>query len=128
MKLTVTMPRGLRPAYQNELTVAATLLSQEQWQQCWHHLERAHIIAQPYPMEHTEVHWKMLRFGIRTKNSREVVGQLPRLLVGGVKSFVGKVPVGNTGGANVPPLRPMPIAAELQAIINDGLAANARHS
>jgi hypothetical protein len=63
-------------------------------------------------MEHTEVHWKMLRFGIRTKNSREMVGQLPRLLVGGVKSFVGKVPIGNTGGANVPPLWPVPIAAE----------------
>jgi hypothetical protein len=44
----------------------------------------------------------MLRFGIKIKDRREIIGQIPRLLVGGVKSFVGKIPVGNTGGANVP--------------------------
>jgi hypothetical protein len=38
-------------------------------------------------------------------------------LVGGVKSFVGKIPVGNTGGANVPPLKPMEIPEDLAAII-----------
>ena len=42
-------------------------------------------------------------FGIRIKDIREIIGQIPRLLVGGVKSFVGEIPVGNTGGANVPP-------------------------
>jgi hypothetical protein len=125
MKLTTTMPKGLRPAYRNELTEAATLFALGQWSESWRHLERAHIIAQPYPIEHTEVHWQMLRFGIRTKNGREVLGQLPRLLVGGVKSFVGQIPVGNTGGANVPPLRPMPIPEALKAIIDEGLAGGA---
>jgi hypothetical protein len=28
------------------------------------------------------------------------------------------IPVGNTGGANVPPLRPMPIPDDLQQIIS----------
>ena len=56
----------------------------------WGHLERAHIIGQAYPREHTLVHWKMLGFGIKIKSAREVVGQIPRILVGGVKSFVGK--------------------------------------
>ena len=60
------------------------------------------------------VHWMMLSFGIRIKNTREIIGQIPRLLVGGVKSFVGHIPVGNTGGANVPPLRPMEIPKDLQ--------------
>jgi hypothetical protein len=55
-----------------------------------------------------------------------VLGQLPRLLVGGVKSFAGQIPVGNTGGANVPPLRPMPVPEELQAIIDQGLAGGAK--
>jgi len=32
-----------------------------------------------------------------------------RLIVGGWKSFINHIPLGNTGGANVPPLRPMPI-------------------
>ena len=46
----------------------------------------------------------------------EILGQIPRLLIGGVKSFVGTIPVGNTGGANVPPLRPLPISEEIQII------------
>lgn len=59
----------------------------------------------------------MLLFGFKTKNTREIIGQLPRLMVGGVKSWVGRIPVGNTGGANVPPLQPMPIPEDLQQII-----------
>jgi hypothetical protein len=41
------------------------------------------------------------------------------LLVGGIKSFVGEIPVGNTGGANVPPLKSMDIPAELKKIIEE---------
>ncbi|CAF0861324.1 unnamed protein product [Rotaria sordida] len=48
----------------------------------------------------------------------EVIGQLPRLLLGGVKSFVGKVPIGNTGGANVPGFQPIEIPEELKQIMN----------
>ena len=60
----------------------------------------------------------MLLFGIKIKNAKEVIWQIPRLLVGGVKSFVGHIPVGNTGGANVPPLKPMEIPQDLLTIIN----------
>jgi len=59
----------------------------------------------------------MFKFGIKIKNGPEVLGQIPRLLVGGVKSFVGKIPVGNTGGANVPPLKPMEIPDDLKEIM-----------
>jgi hypothetical protein len=58
----------------------------------------------------------MLGFGIRIKSTKEIVGQIPRLLVGGVKSFVGEIPVGNTGGANVPPLQPMKIPDDIMDI------------
>jgi hypothetical protein len=58
----------------------------------------------------------MLRFGIRIKSKKEVLGQIPRLLVGGVKSFVGIIPLGNTGGANIPPLTSLPIQPELKQI------------
>jgi hypothetical protein len=79
------MPPKLKPFYQAELQCAATALCQKHWQLSWRHLERAHILAQPYPVEHTTVHWKMLQFGIRIKNGKEILGQLPRLLFGGVK-------------------------------------------
>ena len=63
----------------------------------------------------------MLQFGIKIKSTKEVVGQIPRLLVGGVKSFVGYIPVGNTGGANVPPLKTMEMPKDIQEIINKNL-------
>jgi hypothetical protein len=40
------------------------------------------------------------------------------LVFGGVKSFVGEIPIGNTGGANVPPLKPMQIPKDLSQIIH----------
>lgn len=58
----------------------------------------------------------MLQFGFEIKSVKEIFGQIPRLIFGGVKSFVGKIPVGNPGGANVPPLKPFPIEKELQEI------------
>ncbi|MBL0098412.1 MAG: DUF3703 domain-containing protein [Bacteroidetes bacterium] len=93
--------------------------NKKNYQVSWRHLERAHILGQPYPYEHTAVHWKMFCFGIKEKNYKEVIGQMPRLLVGGVKSFVGHIPVGNTGGANVPPLKPMEIPEDIAIIITN---------
>lgn len=119
MKFNTTMPSVLKPFYEKELQDAATAFAQNNLQQSWQHLERAHILGQPYPYHHSLVHWKMLLFGIKTKNIHEVIGQIPRLLVGGIKSFVGEIPVGNTGGANVPPLQPMEIPEELKQIIQN---------
>lgn len=111
------MPSRLRPFYKEELRAYRHAFAESDLQLAWRHLERAHIIGQAYPWEHTYVHWLMLRFGFAIKSWKEVRGQVLRLLAGGVKSFVGKVPVGNTGGANVPPLLPMAIPPDLQAIL-----------
>ncbi|WP_235294018.1 DUF3703 domain-containing protein [Portibacter lacus] len=118
MKFNTTMPANLIPHYQTELADYTESLSKGNYERAWAHLERAHIIGQRYPLAHTSVHWKMLKFGFRIKSSKEIIGQIPRLLVGGVKSFVGKIPVGNPGGANVPPLKPFPIAGDLQQILD----------
>jgi len=117
MKVSTSMPSELKTFFNKELNEAASAFSNNNLNQSWHHLERAHIIGQPYPYEHTLVHWKMLGFGIKTKNTKEIIGQIPRLLVGGIKSFVGEIPIGNTGGANVPPLQPMEIPHDLKIII-----------
>ncbi len=122
MKFHTAIPEKLKPFYDSELLAYQTEYSNENLTKAWHHLERAHIIGQKYPYAHTCVHWKMLQFGIKIKSRKEVIGQIPRLLFGGVKSFVGKIPVGNPGGANVPPLRPFPIEQELREIfINAGI-------
>ena len=117
MKFSFSMPDGLRPFYRQELNAYRKATQQGDFSLAWVHLERAHIIGQAYPWEHSYVHWLMLRFGIKIKSPKEVLGQIPRLLVGGVKSFVGKIPVGNTGGANVHPLKPMQIPPDLMEIL-----------
>ena len=112
------MPQELKLYYQDELSNAQSRLINNDLQKSWYHLERAHILGQPYPVQHTAVHWKMFLFAIKIKNVKEIIGQIPRLVFGGVKSFVGKIPVGNTGGANVPPLKSMEIPTELKKILN----------
>ena len=117
MKLYTTLPKGLIPYYETELKLYKKELVQGNLQKAWKHLERAHILGQQYPLAHSEVHWRMLLFGIKIKNSKEIFGQIPRLLVGGVKSFVGRVPIGNPGGANVPPLQSFAVEQELKDIL-----------
>jgi hypothetical protein len=119
MKIHTAMPGTLKPFFLKELELAKNYLSDKNFRASWHHLERAHILGQAYPYQHTLVHWKMLLFGIRIKDIKEIIGQIPRLLVGGIKSFVGEIPVGNTGGANVPPLKSMEIPGELKMIIDE---------
>jgi hypothetical protein len=117
MKVYTTMPKALMPFYKKEIAAARLSLVGSDFQNCWYHLERAHVIGQKYPYEHSFVHWKMLQFGFKIKSRKEIMGQIPRLLVGGIKSFVGHIPVGNTGGANVPPLKPMEIPSDIKSIL-----------
>lgn len=114
MKSNWTMPEGLKTHYRQELEKYKKEIAKANLQTAWGQLETAHIIGQPWFVQHTQIHWLMLMFGIKIKNKKEILGQLPRLLPGGVKSFVGKIPTGNTGGANVPPLRTMEIPEELK--------------
>lgn len=117
MQIYTTLPSELKPYFDSELYQYNLELLQGDLQKAWNHLERAHIIGQQYPFAHSFVHWKMLQFGFRIKSAKEIFGQIPRLIFGGVKSFVGKIPTGNPGGANVPPLKPFPIAQDLQEIL-----------
>lgn len=117
MKFYWKMPKGLQPYYQSELAEYQRYMQQNNLQLAWYHLERAHILGQPWAVEHSQVHWIMLRFGFRIKSWKEIRGQILRLAFGGIKSFVGKVPVGNTGGANVPPLLVMALPADLEEIM-----------
>lgn len=119
MKFYTFIPTALKPYYRTELEKYQIEYSKGNLSEAWNRLERAHIIGQHYPFAHTLVHWKMLQFGLKIKSGKKIVGQIPRLLFGGVKSFVGKIPVGNPGGANVPPLKPFPIEKELKDIFEN---------
>ena len=81
------------------------------------HLERAHILSQFSTRDHVRVHTAMLRWGIAQRDVREVVGQVLRIIAAATKTAFGWIPVGNTGGANVSPIKPMPLPADLAQII-----------
>lgn len=119
MKFNTTLPKTLKPYFNLEIEAYNSALASNDLRKAWSHLERAHIIGQSYPFAHSYAHWKMLLFGIKIKSTKEVIGQIPRLLVGGVKSFVGRVPLGNPGGANVPPLKSFPIEADIKLIFQE---------
>jgi len=120
------MPRGLKTIYNQELAAYRSYFTSNDLSRAWSQLERAHILGQPWAVEHTQVHWLMLKFGFKIMDWHEILGQLPRLLVGGVKSFVGTIPMGNTGGANVPPLRSMDIPQDLKLIMKPYLTGARR--
>ena len=82
-------------------------------------LERAHVLGQPDFVPHVRVHWQMLRAGWSVGDRREVVGQLMRIALVPVGHLVGRLPVGNTGGANVSAFRPMAIPPELEQLLED---------
>lgn len=118
MKFNWTMPKELRPHYKEELVKYREEFANGNLSNAWRRLERAHVLVQTWPREHNHVHWLMLKFGVHIKDTREIMGQIPRLLIGGVKSFVGQIPIGNTGGVNVPPLKPMEIPDDLALLLN----------
>jgi hypothetical protein len=59
----------------------------------------------------------MLRWGIRYRRPTEVLGQILRLMGATAMTAIGFFPEGNTGGANVSALKPMPVPQDLSALI-----------
>ncbi len=59
----------------------------------------------------------MLVWAIRNGSAREALGQVFRIIGAATKTAFGLVPQGNTGGANVSPVKKMPIAPDLAALI-----------
>jgi hypothetical protein len=109
----------LLAAVESELDSARRLEDWGNADGAFQHLERAHVLGQPVTALHVRVHWRMLRWGLRHRRPREVIGQLVRIAGAATKTALGWVPRGNTGGANVSAVRPMPIPPDLQRTIDD---------
>ena len=114
---TLTLPSSLRLYFQQELQAARAAYARQDAVGAFHHLERAHVLGQRWALSHTHVHLLMLGHGLWTRNLREILGQVPRIVFGFLGSLVGRVPTGNTGGANVKAEQPMPIPADLQQLL-----------
>ena len=109
---------NLHERWTQERTAARSARQRADASEEWRHLERAHVLSQPMAVAHVRTHVAMLGYGVRHRDRREIVGQLVRLVVAAPGTWTGRYPVGNTGGANVSALEPMPIPADLQDVLN----------
>ena len=111
------MHSQLRQAYLAEMTAAIEQYNTDNLKSAFALLERAHILGQSFPIAHARAHWWMLKVGWRCRDAVEVSGQLPRI-IGALLFSKLWVPVGNPGGARVPPFQSMPIPEDLQHVLD----------
>lgn len=112
-------PEAIRQAWAAERRAARQARADRDPSRERHHLERAHILSQPFALEHVRTHLAMLGYGVRTRDVREIIGQLVRLVVAGPGSAMRRYPLGNTGGANLSAFEPMDIPDDLRAILTN---------
>lgn len=112
------MTDEIRDRIDSDIVEARASRVRGDWTRCWQLLEDAHILSQPWAWPHTRVHAAMLATGWRSRDTREVRGQILRLLVGGPASAVGRYPPGNTGRARVPATQPMSVRPDLAEILS----------
>ncbi len=114
--------RRIRPYVEQEIFQANIARSTKSFADEFRHLENAHVLGQASTFHHVKVHCMMLLWGIRQKNPTEVLGQVLRIIGALTKTFLGWVPAGNTGGSNISPFKPLPIAPELANKIREARA------
>ncbi|WP_283134576.1 DUF3703 domain-containing protein [Rhizohabitans arisaemae] len=108
------MPAAVRAAYRAEMGAARTAAEPAAR---WRHLERAHILSQPWPWPHTRNHVAMFALALRQRDRREALGQVVRIIVAAPGSALGRYPEGNTGRAGVGLTVPMPVPEDLAAVL-----------
>lgn len=107
----------LREHIETELSAADSLAKRGDLAAAFRHLERAHVLGQASTYDHTRIHWRMFKLGVRMHSLREVWGQIIRIIGAATKTPLGIYPKGNTGGSNVWFFRPMPIPDDLREIL-----------
>ena len=106
----------LLAAWRSELDAGNAALAAGDLAEAFRRFERAHILGQRRTRLHVRAHIAMLRVGWRRRDRKEILGQLKRIVAAALFSRVW-VPEGNTGGANVSALEPMPLPEDLERIL-----------
>jgi len=114
----LAMPPAVHAAYHDEITAGRAAADAGDVTAAWSHLERAHVLAQPFPIAHVGSHLAQLALGWRTRDRTEVVGQLLRIAVAAPASIAGRIPLGNDGRARTPLRATAPVPTDLAAIFD----------
>jgi hypothetical protein len=107
-----------RQAFDREIALGRDLIAVGKLERAFQHLERAHVIGQTFVGAHAKAHWLMFTLEIRRRRVAAAFGQAVRIVLGVIGSAVGVVPTGNTGGTDISMFKRLPIAPELQEIID----------
>ena len=108
------MSPDLARAFRSELDAARQAWKAGNLDEAFRRLERAHILGQRHLWPHIVSHVWMLGIGWQRHDTREIAGQVLRLIATIPGALIGWVPAGNTGGANVSALKPMPLPPEFE--------------
>ncbi|PQJ77539.1 DUF3703 domain-containing protein [Polaribacter glomeratus] len=103
----------LKNEFNHQLKLGKTALKESDFKTSFYHLENAHVLGQKHIIRHTISHYWMLIFGIKSRNSKEIIGQVTRIIASVLFTLIW-VPKGNTGGSNISPIKQIPIRKELQ--------------
>ena len=109
--------KNILPHVEHQLALAERAYADHQPELAFAHLENAHVLGQQSTWLHVKVHWLMLRWGWRQANMREVRGQILRIIGAATKTVWGLIPIGNTGGSNISPFKPLPLSEEHSRLI-----------
>lgn len=111
--------KRVKVLFEQAMSRAAVAERQDDFALAFAELERAHILGQRWLLRHLRSHWAMLRIARKTGDRREAAGQITRLIGSPLFWLVGWLPKGNSGGANVSPVQPMPLQGDLAIELAD---------
>ncbi|WP_298782355.1 DUF3703 domain-containing protein [uncultured Polaribacter sp.] len=103
----------IKVEFKKQIHLGKALLKEKRYKNAFYHFENAHILGQNHIVRHTISHYWMFIIGIKSKNGREIIGQFIRIIASLLFTLVW-VPKGNSGGANISPIKIMPIRKELK--------------
>jgi hypothetical protein len=106
----------LKSHYRNFLHEARVHEREGRTDLAWGSLVAAHILGQRSTWLHVRAHVAMFGLAWRTRDRRELAGQMSRILGATLATWIW-VPEGNTGRANVSAFKPMPVPPELQRLL-----------
>lgn len=109
--------KNIRPFVLEEIREAVAEQHAGNAEKSFSHLENAHILGQESTYLHVLVHVRMARWAVRQKDLKELTGQILRIVGAATKTAIGLVPIGNTGGANISPFKPLPLREEHSRLI-----------
>ena len=103
----------LKRGFYQEIELGKRALNFKDCKAAFYHFENAHILGQKHLYRHTVSHYWMFIYAIKTKNIKEVIGQIVRIIASILFTLIW-VPLGNTGGSNISPIKPIPVRKELK--------------